>query len=153
MNEQQYKMVGWGIFIASIALALYWCLNEKGLTGWFIRVGEQAAGQRLGLISWILTILVVVLPGYILKNYFMAMAWNAHVDSLPPPDRAESARRSKYVKTDAAAPPAPKKPVVLTNLPADQKEYIATCPACSNLFPAQRGTPELKCPQCGEKVT
>ena len=71
MNEQHYKVIGWSIFIASIALALYWCLNENGLTGWFIRVGEQAAGQRLGLISWILTILIVVLPGYILKNYLI----------------------------------------------------------------------------------
>ncbi len=153
MNEQHYKVIGWSIFIASIALALYWCLNENGLTGWFIRVGEQAAGQRLGLISWILTILIVVLPGYILKNYLLAMAWNAHVDSLPPPDPIQSARRSKYVKDDVVAPLAPANPVRIESLPPNQKEFIATCPACGNLFPAQRSTKEIKCPQCGEKVS
>jgi hypothetical protein len=152
MNEQHYRIIGWGIFFLSIALALYWCLNEKGLTGWLINVSKETAGQKLTLISWIITGLVVVLPGYILKNYFMAMAWNAHIDALPPPDRTESARRSRYMKNDVVAPLAPSKPVVLTNLPSDQKEFIATCHGCGNLFPAQRNTPELKCPQCGEKI-
>ncbi|HSE43030.1 MAG TPA: hypothetical protein VLH08_19880 [Acidobacteriota bacterium] len=152
MQEQQYKIVGWSIFGASIALAAYWCLNEKGLTGWLIDLSKETAGQRLTLISWIVTILVVVLPGYILKNYFMAMAWNAHVDSLPPPDRSESARRSKYIKDDVVAPLAPANPVRLTNLPPGQQEFIATCPACGNLFPAKKNTPDLKCPQCGEQV-
>ena len=152
MNEQHYRILGWGIFVGSIALALYWCLNEKGLTGWLINVSKEAAGQKLGLISWILTILIVVLPGYILKNYFMAMAWNAHVDALPPPDPRESAKRSKYVKDDVIAPLAPSKPVQLSNLPSNQKEFIATCHACGNLFPAQRNAGELKCPQCGEKI-
>jgi hypothetical protein len=152
MNEQQYRILGWAIFAISVALALYWCLNEKGLTGWLINISKETAGQRLTLISWAITALVVVLPGYILKNYFMAMAWNAHVDALPPPDRRESARRSKYVKDDVVAPLAPSKPVVLANLPSDQKEFIATCHACGNLFPAERNKPELKCPQCGEKI-
>jgi hypothetical protein len=152
LHEQHYKVLAWGIFAASIALAAYWCLNEKGLTGWLIDISREKTGQRLTLISWIITGLILVLPGYIAKNYFMAMAWNAHVDSLPPPDRRESARRSKYVKDDVVAPLAPPTPVRLTNLPSGQQEFIATCPACGNLFPAQKNTPEIKCPQCGEQV-
>ena len=151
MKEQHYRIIGKICFIGFIAVGLYWCLNNKGLAGWLIQISENITGQRLGLISWILTLLILGIPGYMLKNYFEALAWNAHVESLPPPDRRDSAKRSKYVKAEDA-PLAPSKPVLLTNVPKGQQEFIATCPACEKLFPAQRDQADLKCPQCGEKI-
>ncbi|HEY7161861.1 MAG TPA: hypothetical protein VH815_11410 [Acidobacteriota bacterium] len=155
MKEQHYRIIGWSCFIAFILLALYWVLNNNGLAGWLTNLFQSIIGARLGTISAVITVVAVGLPGYMLKNYFEGLAWNAHVEAMPPPDREESAKRSKYLKAESGslgAPLAPAKPVILTNVPKTQEEFVATCPACGKLFPAKRDQAEIKCPQCGETV-
>lgn len=155
MKEQHYRIIGWSFFIAFILLALYWILNNSGLARWLGNLFESIIGARLGTISAVLTVIIVGFPGYILKNYFEGLAWNAHVEALPPPDRSESAKRSKYVKADVGSSIgslAPAKPIILTNVAPTQQEFVATCTACGKLFPAKRDQTELKCPQCGETV-
>ena len=69
------------------------------------------------------------------------MAWNAHVDSLPPPDPMESAKRSKYVKDEVGssiAPLAPANPVRIEMFLRTKKNLLRHVHACGNLFPAQR---------------
>jgi hypothetical protein len=155
LKEQHYRIIGWSCFILFILVALYMILNNNGLAGWLGNLFQGLIGVRLTTISAVLTVLVIGLPGYMLKNYFEGLAWNAHVEALPPPDPLESAKRSKYVKAEAGssiAPLAPAKPVILTNVPKTQQEFVATCPACGKLFPAKRDQAEIKCPQCGETV-
>ena len=155
MKEAHYRIIGWSCFIGFLLVALFWILNNNGLAGWFGNLFEKIIGARLGTISAVLTALIVGFPGYLLKNYFEGLAWNAHMEELPPPDPLESAKRSKYIKAEAGssiAPLAPAKPVILTNVPQTQQEFIATCPSCGKLFPAKRDPAEIKCPQCGETV-
>lgn len=155
MKEQHYRLTGWICFIAFLLLAFYWILNNNGLAGWLSNLFQSIIGARLGTISAVLTVIIVGLPGYMIKNYFEGLAWNAHVEALPPPDRQESAKRSKYVKAEAGssfAPLAPAKPIILTNVSQTPKEFVATCPACGKLFPAKSDQAEIKCPQCGEIV-
>jgi hypothetical protein len=155
MKEQHYRLTGWIFFIAFILFALYMILNSIGLPRWLGNLFESIIGARLGTISAVLTVIIVGLPGYMIKNYFEGLAWNAHVEALPPPDRMESAKRSKYVKAEAGssfAPLAPAKPIILTNVSQTPKEFVATCPACGKLFPAKSDQAEIICPQCGEKV-
>ena len=154
MKEQHCRIIGWSCFIGFILVGLYWVLNNNGLAGWFGNLFERIIGARLGTISAILTVVIVGFPGYLLRNYFEGLAWNAHIETLPPPDPMESAKRSKYVKAEAGssfAPLAPAKPILLTNVAQTQQEFVATCPACGKLFPAKREA-EIKCPQCGETV-
>lgn len=149
MKENHYRLLGGVCFGLTIALALFWCLNQSGLAGWLLGLSEKLIGKRLGLISWLLTFAVVCLPGYMAKNYFYGLAWNEHVKKMPAPNRSESAKRSKYVTAD----PPPKKAttVQLTNLPAaGQQEYIVSCAGCGHFFSAIKDNPNLKCPSCGE---
>lgn len=155
MKEQHYRIIGWSCFIVFILVGLYWVLNGNGLAGWLGNLFQSIIGARLGTISAVLTLVIIGLPGYILKNYFEGLAWNAHVAAMPPPDRIESAKRSKYVKAEAGssiAPLAPAKPIILANVAQTQQEFIATCPSCGKLFPAKKDQQEIKCPQCGETV-
>ena len=151
MKEQHYRIIGWGLFLISVIVALSWCMNHTGLTGFFIGFSQQIVHTQLIQISWLLTIAVVCIPGWYLKNYFEAKAWEQHVHDMPPPDIRESAKRSKYVRVDNLPPPPPK-PVQLTNLPEGQQEFVATCAACGHLFSAKRDQKDLKCPNCGEGV-
>ena len=152
MKENEYRWIGWTIFLLSIVIALSWCLNETGLTGWFIRTSQKLLNVRLVQISWLLTGLVVCLPGYLAKRYFDNIAWNEHLKNQPKPDKRESAKRSKYVQLDPAEAAAPPKPVELSSLPKDQEEFIATCAACGHFFSAKKSHDDLQCPQCGEKI-
>jgi hypothetical protein len=106
---------------------------------------------KLIQISWLITIIVVCLPGLILKRYFEGLAWKEHVRNIPAPDIRESAKRSKYVKTDNV-PVAPPKAVELSSIPEQQEEFIATCVACGHFFSAKKSGAEITCPQCGEVI-
>jgi hypothetical protein len=152
MKEKEYQLVGWSIFALTMIIALSWCLNETGLTGWLIRSGESLLNVRLVQISWLITVLVICLPGFMAKRYFDNLAWNEHLKSLPQPNPRDSAKRSKYITPDVAAAPQPPKPVELSSLPADQEEFIATCAACGHFFSAKKSNTDLKCPQCGEPI-
>jgi hypothetical protein len=149
MKENHLRLVGAGCFGLTIALALFWCLNQSGLAGWLMGLSEKLIGKRIGLISWLLTFVIVCLPGYMAKNYFYGLAWSEKMKKMPAPNRSESARRSRYVTAD----PAPKKATVqLTNLPAGQQEYVVNCAGCGNYFSATKDNPVLKCPSCGEPI-
>jgi hypothetical protein len=155
LKEQHYRILGWFCFIAFILVALSWILSDSGLARLLGNFFQNIIGARLWTISAVLTVIIVGLPGYMLKNYFEGLAWNARVEALPPPDRQESAKRSKYVKAEAGSSItslAPAKPIILTNVAPTQQEFIATCTACGKLFPAKRDQKEIKCPQCGETV-
>lgn len=152
MNENGYRIVGWAIFGFTIIVALNWCLNGTGLAGWILHLGEDLFQIHLGQTAWVVTIAVLCFPGYLAKRYFDQQAWNAHVDSLPPPDVRTSAMKSKYVQLDAAQLSAPPKPVEIKDLPPEQMEFIATCAACGHLFSARRDEKDLKCPNCGENL-
>ena len=151
MKEQEYQFVGWGIFGLAILIASIWCLNESGLTGFLIRSGHRLFNVRLIQISWLITVLVVCLPGFIAKRYFDGLAWNERMRKAPPPDIYTSAKKSKYVSLDQAAPQAPK-PVEISSLPKHQEEFIATCASCGHFFSAKKTNTDLKCPQCGEII-
>ena len=151
MSEHHYKAIGWTLFVLTIGLALYQCLNQIGVAGFLINLTEKATGQRLTQLSWLITFGVMCVPGWMLKNYFEGLAWNAHVKNLPPPDIRESAKKSKYVRA-GDVPPAPPKPVKLDNVAKGQEEFIATCPACGNFFSAKKTIGPTKCPNCGEVV-
>ncbi|PWT90478.1 MAG: hypothetical protein C5B54_07095 [Acidobacteria bacterium] len=151
MNEQHYKILGWFCFLVSLVVALLWSYNHSGLAGVLLNISDQIFKTQLVQITWVITFAAVCLPGWWLKNYFEAKAWDVHVKNLPPPDIRDSAKRSKYVKVDHLPPP-PSKPVVLDSLPEGQQEFVATCPACGNLFSANRTQKDLKCPNCGEAV-
>jgi hypothetical protein len=149
MKENHLRLTGGVLFGLTILLALFWCLNQSGLTGWFIRLTERFSGERLVFISRVITILAVCFPGYLVRNYFNGLAWNEHVRNQKPPDRAESARRSRYVE----AQQAPKKAAVqLANLPSTQEEYIINCAGCGHYFSSSKADPALKCPSCGEPI-
>lgn len=150
MKENHLRLAGAACLGLTVVLALVWCLNQSGLAGWLMRFSQQLVGKRLGLISWIITFVIVCLPGYMAKNYFYGLAWREHVKNLPSPDRFESAKRSRYVTAD----PAPKKATVqLTNLPVvGQQEYVVNCAGCGHYFSATKDTPSLKCPSCGEPI-
>jgi hypothetical protein len=151
MDSKNYQHLGWVIFLATILLALYWCLNQSGPAGWLMSLSERLFDARLVQISWGLTLLIVGLPGYLVKNYLEQKGWEEHLKSLPPPNIHESAKRSKYIKIEGAAAAAPQAaPVREKELPVGQEEYIATCGACGNLFPAKKDGKEKKCPSCGE---
>lgn len=150
MSEQQYKAIGWILFILTILIASYQCLNQAGIAGFLMDISERATGHRLTQLAWLLTFAAICFPGWMLRNYFEGLAWNAHVKNLPPPDIRESSRKSKYVKAPDV-PPAPK-PVKLDNVAKGQEEFIATCPACGNFFSAKRTIGPTKCPACGEVV-
>ena len=152
MTEEQYKFTGTACLIATVVLALYWSLNHTGLAGFFLGLSKDLFGTQLIQLSWVLTFIILCLPGYMLKRYFENKAWDLHLASLPPPDKRESARRSKYVQVDASVPAAPPKPVEMTALPAGQVEFVATCPACGHLFSARRDTKDLQCPACGDPI-
>ena len=152
MKEQEYTFIGWGILVMSAIVALWWCISEKGLTGWFIAKGLELLNVRLNQISCLLTLGTVCLPAYIIKKYFDALGWKKHVSDLPAPDVYASAKKSKYVQRDQALPPQQPRPIEVTNLPKGQEEFIATCPSCGNFFPAQANAVDLKCPTCGEAV-
>ena len=150
-KEQHYLAMGWAILGSAIFVSLVWCLNGTGLTGYLIRTGERFLDVKLVQMSWLLTILVLCLPGYIIKRYFDGLAWKEHLKSMPAPDIRDSARRSKYIKLEDVPMEAPK-PVQLSSLPKGQEEFIATCVACGHFFSAQRTGEAVKCPQCGEPI-
>jgi hypothetical protein len=81
-----------------------------------------------------------------------ALAWNAHVEKLPPPDIQESARKSKYIQVDPALSAPVPKAVNTASLPEELNEFIATCTACGHLFPARRESKTRECPNCGETL-
>ena len=150
-KEQHYQIFGWAFFLTSILIALIWCLNGTGLTGLLIRASQRYLNVRLVQLSWLITIIVICFPGFILKRYFEGLAWKEHVTNMPAPDIRESAKRSKYVKLDDI-PAAPPKPVEVSELPKDQEEFIATCIACGHFFSAKKTGAEITCPQCGEII-
>jgi hypothetical protein len=150
-KEQHYQAFGWGIFLTTALIAAIWCLNESGLTGYLIRTGERLLHVRLVQISWLITIVVLCLPGYIIKRYFDGLAWKERLRAMPAPNIRESAKRSKYIKLDGVPPPAPT-PVEVNALPKGQEEFIATCVACGHFFSARKTGTEIKCPQCGEII-
>ena len=152
MSEQQYKGIGWVIFVLTLVLAAYWCMNQSGPAGFLIDLTEKATGHQLVQISWLITFALIGIPGWVIKSYFEGLAWNEHLKKLPPPDARESARRSRYVQPGADVPPVPPKPVKLDNVPKGQQEFIATCPSCGNFFSAKKTIGPLKCPSCGEVV-
>jgi len=151
MKDQNYRLFGWGCLALSIVVAGGWCVNHSGLPGMLMRASNKAFGTELIQVSCLITFAVIVLPGYVIKRYFDELAWDAHLKSLPPPDIRESAKRSKYVKTDHV-PPTPPKPVQVSDLPEGQKEFIATCTACGHFFSAIKDTKALQCPNCGESI-
>ena len=152
MREKDYQLVGWGVLLLSVILALSWCLNEAGLAGWLISAGEKYLKVRLVQISCLITFIVICLPGYMAKRYFENLAWNEHLKNMPKPDIHESAKKSKYVQVDASVPAPPPRPVEISSLPQDQEEFIATCVSCGHFFSAKKTTSDLQCPQCGEKI-
>ncbi|MCI0412116.1 hypothetical protein L0222_04845 [bacterium] len=151
MQEKEYQYIGWGIFGVTILIAFIWCRNESGLTGLLIRTGQKLFDIRFVQISWLITVLVVCLPGFIAKRYFDNLAWNARLKKAPPPNIHESAKKSKYISLDQAPPPPPK-PVEISSLPKHQEEFIATCASCGHFFSAKKTDTDLKCPQCGETI-
>ena len=152
MKEKEYQLIGWAIFALALIVALSWCLNETGLTGWFIALGEKTIQVRLVQISWLITILAIALPGYMAKRYFDNLAWNEHLKNYPPPNIHESAKKSKYIQLNPVAAAQPAKPVEVSSLPAGQEEFIATCVQCGHFFSAKKSNTALKCPQCGEPI-
>jgi|GEM_PF-2731255 len=150
-KEKHYQVIGWAILCTTVLVALTWCLNETGLAGYLIRIGERLLDVKLVQLSWLVTILSLCLPGYIIKRYFDGLAWAEHMKSQPAPDIRESAKRSKYIKLEDVPSAAPK-PVELNSLPKDQEEFIATCVACGHFFSAQKSGGQIKCPQCGETI-
>lgn len=153
MKQKNYQLLGWLIFLSTILLALYWCMNESGPAGWIMSLSEKLVDTRLVQVSWGLTLLIVGLPGYLVKKYLDEKGWQEHLRSLPPPNVHESAKRSKYIKLDGVAANTPQaSPVKEEELPGGQEEYVATCAACGRLFPAKRSK-EKKCPSCGEVFT
>src|SRR5207249_8857542 len=102
--------------------------------------------------SCLATFFVVIFPGYIIKRYCDERAWNLHLSALPPPDVRESAKKSKYINLDDAAPPPPPQPVQVSSIPESQAEFIATCGACGHLFSARKDIKSLQCPNCGENI-
>lgn len=151
MKEQEYQFIGWGIFGITMLIAFVWCMNETGLTGVLLRTGQKLFDARLLQISWLITVLVVCLPGFIAKRYFDGLAWNARMKQAPKPNIHESAKKSKYISVDQAPPQAPK-PVEISSLPKHQEEFIATCVSCGHFFSAKKTNADLKCPQCGETI-
>lgn len=151
MTEQQNKIVGNVIFALCLLVALYWCVTSSGLFVFFLDLGAQLTGTNLIQISWLLCFVVLGIPGLMAKRYFEAKAWEAHLAALPKANARESAKRSKYVKTDNL-PPQPQVAVDLTSLPEGQEEFIATCSSCEHLFSAKKGVKDLKCPSCGEPI-
>ena len=151
MKEKEYQLIGWGIFGFTILIAANWCMNESGLTGWLIRTGERLFQIRFVQISWLLTALIICLPGFMVKRYFEGLAWNERMRKAPPPDIYSSAKKSKYISLDQAAPAAPK-PVEISSLPKHQEEFIATCASCGHFFSAKKTKGDIKCPQCGEII-
>jgi len=103
-------------------------------------------------VSWLITLLVIALPGYMVKRYFDNLAWNEHLKNAPRPNIYESAKKSKYIKLDGAVAAQPPKAVELSALPKDQEEFIATCVHCGHFFSAKKSNIALKCPQCGEAI-
>jgi hypothetical protein len=153
MESKNYQLLGWVIFLSAIILAIYWCTNQSGPAGWFLSLSEKLFDTKLVQISWGLTLLIVGFPGYLVKKYLDQKAHEEYLKSLPPPNIQESAKRSKYIKLEGAAAAAPAAPRVKeSELPGGQEEYVATCPACGNLFPAKRDGKEKKCPSCGEAI-
>jgi hypothetical protein len=152
MKEQEYTLIGWLLFAITIVVAFVWCINESGLAGFLIRNGQKLLHVRLVQISWLITFVVICLPGFVIKRYFDGLAWNAHLRALPQPDIRESAKKSKYINLESAPPPAPK-PVEIHELPKDQEEFIATCSACGHYFSARKTSDALKCPHCGEVIS
>jgi hypothetical protein len=151
MESKNYQLLGWTIFLSTVLLALYWCSNQSGPAGWLMSLTERLFDTRLVQISWGLTLIIVGLPGYLVKKYLDQKAWDNHLSNLPPPNIHESAKRSKYIKLDGAAAAAPAAaPVKESDLPQNQEEYIATCGACGHLFPARKDGKEKRCPSCGE---
>ena len=153
MKAEYLRAVGWLCLGITVIIAYSWSSNESGFAGWFIGTSEKLFGVRLVQIGWLLTFILLCLPGYIAKRYFDALAWNKHFESMPKPDIRDSAKRSKYVKVDEVTVRAAT-PVTLADVPKDQQEFIATCAGCGHLFPAKRVTSSvaIKCPNCGESV-
>jgi hypothetical protein len=150
-KEQQFQAIGWAIFSVTILIATYWCLNEIGLAGFLIRSGERFLEVKLVQISWLITFLVLCLPGYIIKRYCDGLAWKEHLKVMPKPNIRDSAKRSKYIKLDDVPAAAPA-PVEVSSLPKGQEEFIATCVGCGHFFSAKKTGSEIKCPQCGETI-
>jgi len=151
MKEDGYRYLGWSVLIATILVALMWCIDGTGLALTYTKLIEKVTKQHLSQMGCLLSFVTLCLPGYIAKQYCERLAWQAHLDTLPPPDIHEAAKKSKYIQVKNAPPPAPK-PVETSSLPKGQEEFIATCSACGHLFPAKRSTKELKCPNCGEII-
>jgi len=152
MSEGQYRFLGWGCLILTIALALAWCLTESSLTGKIMQAIQNVVNVRLKQFSCLVTFAILVIPGYFAKRYFEELAWNVHLNALPPPDVRESAKKSKYINLDELPPPPPPQPVQLSSLPQNQAEFIATCGACGHLFSARKDIQNLQCPNCGENI-
>lgn len=151
MKEEHYKYVGWGVVIFAALLCLNWSFSRTGPTAIFISLAKQFTGVELVQPAWILTFAVICYPAWLFKNYMEALAWQEHVRNMPKADARESAKKSKYVKTDHL-PPAPPKPVQLSNIPEGQEEFVVTCGQCGQFFSAKKGVKDLKCPNCGEAV-
>jgi hypothetical protein len=151
VSEQQYKAIGWGLLVLTAGVAVYMCANQNGIAGFLMNLTEQATGHRLTQLAWLITFAVCCIPGWMVKNYFEGLAWNAHVANLPPPDPIQAARRSKYVKAPEGPAPAPK-PIQISNVAKEQKEFVATCPGCGNFFSAKKQIGPTRCPSCGEVV-
>ncbi|MGH9858236.1 MAG: hypothetical protein ACRD4B_10370, partial [Acidobacteriota bacterium] len=117
-----------------------------------IATGEKLIQVRMVQFSWLVTLVVLALPGYIIKRYFDNLAWNEHLKNSPRPNIYESAKKSKYIKLEAAQAPQPQRPVELSSLPKEQEEFIATCVHCGHFFSAKKSNLALKCPQCGEGI-
>ena len=149
MKEEHYQLIGWGCLLFTLAISFAWCMNESALPGLFMDTSERFLKMRMKQFSWLLTFLIIGLPGLMAKRYFDGLAWDAHLKTLPPPDVRESARRSKYIRLEEVPTAAPAV-VKLNNISKDQEEFIATCPSCRNFFPAKKGSGEMKCPNCGE---
>jgi hypothetical protein len=151
MKEKEYQFIGLGIFGFTLLIAFIWCSNESGLTGLLLRASQKLFDARLLQLSWLITVLVVCLPGFIAKRYFDGLAWNERMKQAPRPNIYESAKKSKYISVEQATPQAPK-PVEMSSLPKNQEEFIATCVSCGHFFSAKKTNADLKCPQCGETI-
>jgi len=105
MSEQGYKAIGWGILLLTALLATYWCMNEAGLAGFLLNTSESMTAP-VGSNQLASDLCDRVHSGWIIKNYFEGLAWNAHVASLPP-RISGICRKSKYVRVEDVplAPP------------------------------------------------
>lgn len=153
MKPAHYRLLGWACLLIPAAFAFHSCINETAIAGWMFRNSERLLGTRLTQISWLLTFALLCLPGYLAKRFFDDLAWNATVNSMPPPDPHESARRSKYVKVNPVLTPVAAPAIDVKKAQAAGQEFIATCKSCGQLFPVTAQNASPACPTCGEPLS